>query len=163
MHAPLGLQVSVSIDPANQEGRIFQTGDLSRQRIDDFSGVPLLLGPTKIHAKEHLHPVARFCAACSRVDLHDRIACVVFLAEHGGQFEIPQEAPGTLEFRANLLLVGAVVLFFRSQLYQNAQVFQLLRELAPRFHRLSCLSELSEHLLCLFRVVPEVRLCRLLL
>ena len=62
----------------------------------------MALGPARVHADEHLGPVARFGAAAAGLNLQERVGGVLRAAEHRAQFECIELRLDFAELRLNL-------------------------------------------------------------
>ena len=74
MHAALGLQPAIGVDPADLDRRRFDAGALAGALFEPLDLVAVVLRPSHIHAQQHLGPVLRLGAAGPR--MHFEIAII---------------------------------------------------------------------------------------
>ena len=68
------------------QGRRLDAGSLARALLEERHVEVAPLGPARVHAQEHLGPILRVDATCTRVNFEDRIALVVLAGEQTSQF-----------------------------------------------------------------------------
>src|SRR5205085_7766828 len=82
MYAGLALEMAVSVIANDAQGCAADTGFFVAQFVYDFHSVSVFLRPARIHAHEHLRPVARFGASAAGLDSEERVAGILRPAEH---------------------------------------------------------------------------------
>src|ERR1051326_3436940 len=119
MYAALRLQQAVRILGVDFEGYRFDAGAFALEAIGDDGLEALALGPSQIHAQQHLGPVLALGAARARVYGDDGAAPVVFVREQHG----PLEALEQFRIRLQIALDIARNLFaLARQLEQSVQI-----------------------------------------
>src|SRR6266542_1006975 len=85
--ADLALEVAVRVLPGDLDGRGFDARLFARQQVDHLRLEAGPLGPSQVHAQQHLRPVLGLRAARARMDGHDRILPVLGPRENGLELE----------------------------------------------------------------------------
>ena len=119
MHAGLALEVAVGELPLDLESGAANPGLVIAQLIDQLDLTAMPLGPARVHAHEHLGPVARFGAALPRLDANEGVAAVLRSAQHGPQFEVAELLFELGQFLGQLV-IDAGVLF--AELNQSLEI-----------------------------------------
>ena len=154
MDADLALQIAVGVVALDEHSGAADAGFLVAQLIDHFKLKAVALGPARVHAQQHLRPVARLGAAGSRAYLDEGIAGVLGAGEHGAQVEIVEflleGVQLFLQFAFETFVLGA-------KFAEGVQVLrtgdQRIEGVDDPVERL----ELLNDLLGLLGVIPEVR------
>src|SRR3954470_5497413 len=63
MHTGFGLEPAVGVVALHLDGRRFDSGALAQRLIKQRDLVAMLLGPARVHAKQHAGPVLALSAA----------------------------------------------------------------------------------------------------
>ncbi|MNI46166.1 hypothetical protein D3C73_1006160 [compost metagenome] len=92
MYTFLCFEVSVSIKALNQQRNTFDTCLISRKVIQCLYLKSTFLSPTGIHPQQHLSPVLRLCATCTRMQLKDGVHFIIRLIEQKTQLKFFQLA-----------------------------------------------------------------------
>jgi hypothetical protein len=116
VHAVLTLEVAIGVVPLDEDGRGLDARLVAVLVVQQLIGKAVALGPTGIHAVEHLRPVLGLGAAGAGVESEDGVVGVIFPGEQGRQAAV-----------ADLLFQGLIAL---GHLVQLAGVILLLGHFA---------------------------------
>ena len=153
MHAPLGLQIAVSIIALDRERGGFDACLVPRGLRDDLHLEAAPFRPTKVHAQQHLGPILRVGAARARVDREQRVFRVVFAAELGAEVQ-----PLDQRFERVGFLGQFVGQAFVAQFRQLDRVPDALQRFVPHLDVGAQPRKTAHGALRCLRIVPKVRL-----
>jgi hypothetical protein len=115
------------------------------------------VGPAEIHAQQDLRPVLRLGAAGAGVELDDRVARVVGIAEHLLELDLRQLLGDFADLGGRFAERLFALLVLR-EIEKEARLFELGAVLLPRVEGVLDASLLFEDRLRLVGVVPEIGL-----
>src|SRR5689334_21757167 len=87
-HLRLQLAVNVLAVDLNSSGLDTRAFALEPIRDNGVEFVPL--GPSQVHAQEHLSPILAFGSPCARVYRHNGIACVILTRKQHARLKLLQ-------------------------------------------------------------------------
>ena len=90
--ADFGLQQAVGVLAVDFEGGALDAGAFAFQTVGHHGGKALSLGPSQVHAEQHLGPILALRAAGAGMDGHDGRARVVLAGEEHAGFQALQVA-----------------------------------------------------------------------
>ena len=155
------FQIAVSIRSADKHRSAVDAGFLVVLPVCNGHLVALSLGPSAVHAVEHLSPVLRLRAAAAAVHLDDGVVLVVLACQEGLDLEVC----GFLDVLF-VSLVGflyhRLVGFLFSQLYQNGKILELRLESLEFSKAVLLLFLFLEDFLGILLVSPESGILALL-
>ena len=152
----LGAQQAVGVAPLDDELGGRDTGLGAFGDVVDLALKATPLGPTPVHAQQHLGPVLRVGATRARLDRAHRITLVVLAGEQRPQFEFVEALLGRVDRLADLGFDRIVAFFFR-QLEQRRRVVDAPFELFVEVDVVDDLGQLGLHLRARPRCRPRGR------
>ena len=91
VHAGLGRKIAVGVLADDVERHRFDSGFFTVLIIEHLRLEAVLLGPSQIHAHEHLGPVLRLGAAGAGMNIDDRVQSIVFAGQQDLRFDAVDE------------------------------------------------------------------------
>ena len=144
MHADLAGQQAIGVFSIDAEGRRLDAGFFARLIFVHRRLEALALGPSKIHAHQHLGPVLRLGAARAGMDGHDGVTVVVVAGEQGLGFQLVDQRAQCIDLAPQ---VGGDVFAFMRQVEVGGDVAGAARQLVVRRQRALKTLLLAHHLL----------------
>ncbi len=152
----LAFQITVSIFAVYLYRHRFQPRFVAVQHVQQFHLVTSLCCPFRVHAVEHVCPVARLCAARSGMQGDNGIILVIFPVQHGRNVQLLIFLQkGIVHFPD--FLIYAVILLLNAHFdeCQNILVFRY-KPFVPADLCFQCF-QLLQCFLAFFQVIPEIR------
>ena len=81
MHPALGAEIAVGVAAGDFNRGALDAGLFARCDAEQIGGAAVALGPTQVHAQQHLGPVLRLGSACAGMDRDDGAKPIAFTAE----------------------------------------------------------------------------------
>ena len=155
VHADLGHQQTVGIEPFDSDSDRLYPSFLAGLVVNQFCTVAVLLCPAEVHAQQHLSPVLRFRSAGTRMDGEESVALGVLAAQQRGGFDAAQLVIQPLEL---LLDVFRDILSFTGKLKKCLQIFDGLFQLPIQLDVILKLLATLQNRLRLSLIIPETRI-----
>ena len=130
----------------------------TRRNVEHFDAIARLLRPTRIHAQEHIGPIARLGAACARMYRQQRIAGVVWTTQKRRQLQGIELRLKALDSINHLLLIRLRIRIARTlihQLQHSCKVIKLASKSLGRIDRGLHAIRFADHFLRRFLVIPK--------
>jgi hypothetical protein len=165
MNPRLGAQVTVREFAFDFERGALDSRAFAGLQVGDFSLETAPLGPSQIHAQEHLGPILRLHPASARMNRYDRAEAIELAAEHYLELALAKFfARGVKRGRrlARSLAVFLAVLaafgggFFGRYLKEKARFLEALGQTLKRREALANLILLAQCGLREFGTIPEI-------
>ena len=153
VHADFRLQQAVGVLAVDFEGDRLDAGAFTLQPVGNDGLEALALGPSQVHAEQHLGPVLAFGAARAGVNRDDGAARVVFAGEQHGGLEALQELAVGLQVALD---IGADVLAFAGEFEERVQVVGHGADAVVVGDGLLQALAVLHDLLALFGLAPEI-------
>ncbi len=144
VHADFAAEQPEGIFTIDRERRRLQSGFFARLVVVEHRLESLPLGPSQVHAQQHVSPVLRLGAARAGMDGDDSVARIVFAGEQRLSFQLIDQFAERIDFA---LQVGVNVLAFLGEVEIGGDVVAAARQISVgREHVLQALL-LAHHLL----------------
>ena len=118
VHARLTFQIAIGVFADDLDGSAFESRVVAVKIVENFILEAVRFRPVRIHTVQHLRPVLRLGAACTRVEGHDGVLAVIFAGQQRCQ---------------TLLVDGMADLVDRlGALFKNREILCLVRKLNER-------------------------------
>ena len=155
VNAGFRLEPAIGVVALDHERGALDPGLVAIRPFDDVDLVLPALGPSAVHALEHVRPVLALGATGPGMDLDIGVEAIGFAGQEG----LDLAARSFLLDGANAILAfqnGILVAFHLAELDQRDGIVQMLRELPDRSHGLFEGAAFTHDLLRRLRIVPEV-------
>jgi len=160
--AGFGLGVAEGVFPLHLHRDALEPCLFAGLEIEDLGLEAALFRPSEIHPQEDLRPVLRLRAARAGMNRQDGVQPVLVPSEHAADFRCPHDLGEALQPALDLF-EGLFVPGLGRQFEQHVEILQLPVDLRPRLDGGFDAGLFAQDVLCLLRVVPQVRLGALLL
>jgi hypothetical protein len=156
MHAALGFQPAIGIDPADLDGRRFEPGALAGALFEPLDLVAMRLGPAHIHPQQHLGPILRLGAAGAGMDFEISVVAVGLARQQAFELALLCLVAQLFEVRLGFGDDLAVALAF-AELDQLQRLIDLALDAAVALDRALQPGALAQDRLRRGAVVPQLR------
>jgi len=154
VHPRLGLQPAVGVGALDQQGGGLDAHLVAAGLLDQLHAVAVGVGPARVHAQQHVGPVAGLGAAGAGVDLDIGVVAVGLAGQQGLELGLGGAGLEGLQLRARILQRGFITLGV-GHLGVFDGVGQVPLEAAHGLHAVSQLLTLTHQGLGLGGLVPQ--------
>ena len=160
MDTGLGREISIGVLANDIKSDRLDSGFFTLLVVERLRLETVLLGPSQIHAHEHLGPVLRLSAAGSGMDVHDRVQLIVLAGQQDLGLDTVDELLGFFLMRSKIIDHR---LAFPSKLDEGLYVIQASGYIVIEFEALFEAGALLIDFAGAFLVGPEIGFRDLLL